>query len=303
MFRQFSGIVFQSILIIIFLTTIVSANKDFVEHKQKNFTVIYPHTLQHALNDIVDAYNRANKNLGKIFSWSIRNHVHLIIIKKRSDFIQIAEHPLTVAFAEPTRHIITINYQAATVDPFSLETTLQHELCHILLGEHLSMHIPRWLNEGIAQWASEGITEIIRPEKNLLQKAAFSGTLIPFYRLEYSFPKESSAFVLAYEQSQNFVVYLVQQYSKYAFLQMLDLMKTGHSLHSAAHSTYGKSMRQLEYEWVSSQTQYFEWIIFVINNLYTFLFMGLALISLIAFVRMKRKKWQYPDDWDEDMLQ
>jgi len=45
-------------------------------------------------------------------------------------------------------------------------------------------------------------TEIIRPEKNLLQKAAFSGALIPFYRLEYSFPMESNAFVLAYEQSQ-----------------------------------------------------------------------------------------------------
>jgi len=300
---QISGIIFQCAFMIIVFTADLWANEPFVEHKQSDFTVVYPQTLQHVLSDIVEAYHRANKNLRHIFSWSVSKHVYLIIIKNRSDFTQIAEHPLTVAFAEPLRHIITINYQAVTVDPFSLETTLQHELCHILLGEHLSEHIPRWLNEGIAQWASEGITEIIRPEKNLLQKAAFSGTLIPFYRLEYSFPMESDAFVLAYEQSQNFVVYLVKQYSKYTFLKMLEQMKSGAPLHSAIRSTYGKSLRQLEYEWASSQTQYFEWIIFVINNLYTFLFMGLALVSIIGFIRMKRKKWQYPDDWDENMLQ
>jgi hypothetical protein len=264
--------------------------------------VVYPESLQYVLPEIVDSFNRAKNNLHQIFSWSIKKHVRLIIIKNRSVFLQVAEHPLTVAFAEPSRNIITINYQAVIVNPFSLETTIQHELCHILLGEHLEMFIPRWLNEGIAQWASEGITEIIRPENNILQKAAFSGTLIPFYRLEYSFPMESNAFVLAYEQSQSFIVYLVQQYSKQSFLQMLELMKSKHSVHTSMRHIYGKSLNQLEREWVLSQTHFFAWIIFLINNLYTFLFMGLALISIIGFIRMKRKKWQYPDDWDEDML-
>ena len=302
MFRQISGILFHCIFIICFQTTIVFANEPFLEHKHDNLTVVYPESLEYVLPDIVDSYNRAKTNLHHIFSWSIRNHVRLIIIKNRSIFLQFAEHPLTVAFAEPSRNIITINYQAVTVTPFSLETTLQHELCHILLGEHLKMVIPRWLNEGIAQWASEGITEIIRPDHNILQKAAFAGTLIPFYRLEQSFPMESNAFVLAYEQSQSFIVHLVQQYSKQSFLQMLELMKSKHSLHDSMRSIYGKSLNQLEHEWVLSQTHFFAWIIFVINNLYTFLFMGLALISIIGYIRMKRRKWQYPDDWDEDIL-
>ena len=302
MFRLISGIVFQCVIIILLQTTSVFANEPFLEQKRPGVTVVYPESLQHVLPDIVDAYNRAKNNLYNIFSWTISKRVRLIIINKRSDFLQLAEHPLTVAFAKPSRNIITINYQAVIVNPFSLETTLQHELCHILLGEHLKMYIPRWFNEGIAQWASEGITEIIRPEKNLLQKAAFSGTLIPFYRLEYSFPVESNAFVLAYEQSQSFVVHLVQQYSKYSFLQTLVLMKSGQSLHTAIRNIYGKSLHQLEHEWVSTQTKFFAWILFVINNLYTFLFTGLALISIIGFIRLKRKKWQYPDDWDEDML-
>ena len=302
MFRQISGILFQCIFTIFFQTPIVFANEPFFEHKHADLTVVYPESLQYVLPEIVDSFNRAKNNLHQIFSWSIKKHVRLIIIKNRSVFLQVAEHPLTVAFAEPSRNIITINYQAVIVNPFSLETTIQHELCHILLGEHLEMFIPRWLNEGIAQWASEGITEIIRPENNILQKAAFSGTLIPFYRLEYSFPMESNAFVLAYEQSQSFIVYLVQQYSKQSFLQMLELMKSKHSVHTSMRHIYGKSLNQLEREWVLSQTHFFAWIIFLINNLYTFLFMGLALISIIGFIRMKRKKWQYPDDWDEDML-
>jgi hypothetical protein len=229
--------------------------------------------------------------------------VRLIIIKNRHDFLKRAEHPLVVAFANPSRNIITMNYQAVIENPFSLETTLQHELCHILLGEHLNMHIPRWLNEGIAQWASEGITEIIRLDKNILQKAAFSGNLIPFHRLNYSFPMDDTSFELAYEQSQSFIVYLVREYHKSSLFQMLELMKSGQSLHTAIRSVYGKSMHQLEYEWVSSQTQYLAWILFVINNLYTFLFVGMALISILGYIRMKRRKWNYPDDWDADMLQ
>jgi hypothetical protein len=300
--RKVSGIIFQFAFIFILQTTIVCAKESYLVQKQPDVKIVYPESLQAVIPDIVDAFNRAKTNLHNIFSWPISKRVRLIIINNRSKFFQIAEHPLTVAFAEPSRNRITINYQDVIVNPFSLETTLQHELCHLLLGEHMEMHIPRWLNEGIAQWASEGITEIFRPEKNILQKAAFSGTIIPFYRLENSFPIESNAFVLAYEQSQSFVTFLVQQYSKYSFLQALELMKSGHSLHDSMRTIYGKSLHQLEHEWVVSQTQFLAWVLFVINNFYTFLFAGLSVISIIGFIRMKRKKWQYPDDWDDDLL-
>jgi len=278
------------------------ANDSFFSHDQPGVSFIYPKPLEHVLPEIIDAYHHAKNNLYKIFSWPINTHVKLILINDRKSFLQIAEHPLTVAFAQPSKSMITLNYQAVIENPFSLETTLQHELCHILLGEQLKIQIPRWLNEGISQWASEGITEIMRPQKNLLQTAAFSGKLIPFYQLENSFPMASNAFVLAYEQSQSFVVYLVQKYHKDSFLKMLELLKQGQSLHTAMRSIYEKSLHQLEHEWVVSQTQFFDWLIYVINNLYTFLFTGLSFISIIGFIRLKRKKWQYPDDWEDDML-
>lgn len=302
MTRKISGIILHFVFIFFGQTTIICADVSYLVEKQPDMTVIYPESLQPVMPDIIEAFNRAKNNLNNIFSWPISRRVRLIIINNRSKFLQIAEHPLTVAFAEPSRNRITINYQSVVVNPFSLETTLQHELCHLIIGEHLKISIPRWLNEGIAQWASEGITEIIRPQENILQKAAFSGTLIPFYKLESTFPMESNAFVLAYEQSQSFVTFLVQQYSKYSFFQALKLMKSGRPLHASIRTIYGKSLHQLEHEWVLSQTQFLAWILFVINNFYTFLFVGLSLISVIGFIRMKRKKWQYPDDWDEDML-
>ena len=282
--------------------TNASANETFLKYKSSTIKVMYPESLRHVLPDIIHTFHRAKDNLFDIFLWPISKPVRLILINNRQDFLKHAEHPLVVAFAQPSRNLITVNYQAVIKNPFSLETTLQHELCHLLLGEHLNMHIPRWLNEGLAQWASEGITEIIRLDTNILQKAAFSGKLIPFHRLEYSFPMESNAFVLAYEQSQSFIVYLVQQYGKSALFQMLELMKKGQPLHTSIRIVYGKPLHQLEREWASSQTQYLIWFLFVINNLYTFLFVGLALVSIIGFIRMKRRKWQYPDDWDENML-
>ena len=262
--------------------------------------LIYPTSLQPVTSGIIKTYFQAKENLQEIFQWQLHGQVHLILINNRQYFLQMAEHPLTVAFAESSRKRVIIDYQTANAHPFQLETTLQHELCHLLLREHIPGHIPRWLNEGIAQWASEGISEIIRPDGNILQKATFSGNLIPFYRLERSFPMNSNDFVLAYEQSQSFVIYLVNRYGKPNFMHFLNEYKRGSSLYDAFNFTYQKSFRDLETEWVRSQTQFFSWILFLINNLYTFLFVGMALVSIYGFIRMKRRKWMYPDDWDEE---
>ena len=92
----------------------------------------------------------------------------------------MAGDPLVVAFAVPQRNLIVIDYSKMITHPLSLETTLKHELCHILLHEHIKTEIlPRWLDEGLCQWASGGIGEIIMDQKrSRLNRAAFSREFI-----------------------------------------------------------------------------------------------------------------------------
>ncbi|ETR74073.1 MAG: hypothetical protein OMM_00479 [Candidatus Magnetoglobus multicellularis str. Araruama] len=277
---------FKQPLIIVIMLLMCSlpegyANPDYNELETWDVTIVYPDFLQSEIPDILSTYQWTKKNVQNIFQWPILAKIRLIVINNRKDFLQVAEHPLTLAFATPSRNQITIDYQSVITQPYSLETTLQHELCHILLGQHLKMPVPRWLNEGIAQWASEGISEIIRPRGSVLHKAIISNTLIPFYRLDYSFPMESDAFVLAYEQSHSFVVYLVQQYGKESLLQILNQMKRGESLHSAIRFEYGVSLLQLERDWRATHAQFFTWLLFL-----SIIFIHLYLSGLHVFVSL-----------------
>jgi hypothetical protein len=46
--------------------------------------------------------------------------------------------------------------------PFTLTVTLKHELCHLFLHYLIGGgELPRWFNEGIAQWTSGGIAELM----------------------------------------------------------------------------------------------------------------------------------------------
>ena len=268
--------------------------------KLSDLTIIYDPSLKKNLPEIIKIYKQSEKHIENIFQWSFKKKIKLILMNNRKAFQKIAEHPNTVAFAEGNRNRIIIDYSQVINQPFRLESTLQHELCHILMAQHLKTKIPRWLNEGIAQWTSEGIAEIIRPEKSFLQSAAFSGKLIPFYKLERSFPMNTNSFILAYEQSKSFVVYLMNSYSKNSFLQLLDQLKNGQSFHFSARYIYGKSWLELERNWIDSETQFIAWLIFLSNNMYTFIFIFLAFISVFGFVRMKIKRQQYPEDWDDE---
>jgi hypothetical protein len=63
------------------------------------------------------------------------------------------------------------------VDPFTIELTLKHELCHILLHRAAQGgKIPKWLDEGLAQWVSAGIAEIlISSKRSFLNEAVVAG--------------------------------------------------------------------------------------------------------------------------------
>jgi hypothetical protein len=263
-------------------------------------SLYYPSNLINVTPKIIKAYESSEAHLNEIFKWRSQKKVQLIVINNRQQFLKIAEHPLTVAFADINRNRIIIDYSQVIKHPFSLETTLQHELCHILLHQYISSHIPRWLDEGIAQWTSEGIAEIIHPETNLLQRSAFSNKLIPFYKLSTSFPMETTHFILAYEQSKSFVSYLVNTYSKNNLLHLLDHAKVSNSFHDSAHAVYGKSLQDLEREWIKSITHYIAWLLYISNNIYTFIFIGMAFLCIYAFIRLKIKQRNYTDDWDDD---
>ena len=80
----------------------------------------------------------------------------------------------------PERNLIVIDYSKMNRIPFDLEDTFKHELSHILLHQEIdASSLPKWLDEGVAQWASGGIADILRTgEKDLLQQAVLSHRML-----------------------------------------------------------------------------------------------------------------------------
>ncbi|MFQ5543878.1 MAG: peptidase MA family metallohydrolase, partial [Nitrospiria bacterium] len=141
-------------------------------------------------------------------------------------------HKLVVAFALPQKNIIVIDTSKMTTHPFSLAITLKHELAHLLLHHQIeSKKLPKWFDEGIAQWVSGGIAEILmRRDDRILRKASLSGKLIPLDELTRIFPQEEIRLLLAYEESKNFIEYIEQEFGVNGLRQVLTHLKDGENI-------------------------------------------------------------------------
>jgi hypothetical protein len=109
-----------------------------------------------------------------------------------------------------------MDYSKIDRTPFDLQATFEHELSHLLLHKNIKApNIPKWLDEGVAQWASGGIADIINPgNKDILKQAVISENVIPLYEISVAFPSQSREFILSYQESRSFVEFIVHEYER-----------------------------------------------------------------------------------------
>jgi hypothetical protein len=231
-----------------------------------------------------------------LFGWTYNQKPFIVLINNRERFLKTADHPITIAYAVPNRNLIAIDYSKVVTTPFSLESTLTHEFCHLLLHDHIS-NIPRWLDEGLCQWASGGFDEIIyNLRQPALNQASMTGNFIPFESLGSGFPRSEQARILAYEQSKSFVTYLVRHFGEHKLLDFLDQMAGGEIFGDAFYNVYRTSLDQMELSWKESIRKDLTWFTYLSNHLYELLFVAAAFLTIIGFLKLIRKKHQYKDD-------
>ena len=218
-------------------------------------------------------------------------------------FQRMAGSDLIVAFATSNRNQIVIDYSKMKTQPFTLETTLKHELCHLLLHHHIERgNLPRWLDEGICQWASDGIAEIILDQGgSVLDEAVLSGRYLPIRSIAESFPREKRLLLLAYEESKSLVEYMISSYGEEGILSVLGYLKEGANADLAIMEGLSISLNDLETEWHQHLSRKTTWLPYLGNHLYEMLFFLGALTMIYGFIRQIIKKRAYQEeeeDWD-----
>jgi len=263
--------------------------------------VIFEKPIENIAKEIAEVYPSVKTEIVGALKWKVDFKPEIILVKDKDALKKIVGNNVIVAFAVPERNLIVLDTSRVYTKPFTLEATLKHELCHLLLHSNIEEgRLPRWLDEGVCQWTSGGIAELMASEGNrALEKAAMSDMVISIMNLS-RFPQEEKSLLLAYEESKSIVEYIVNNYSEQGILQVLEYLKEGYSIDDSIQKSLSVSTSELEMKWLAHIKRKHTWFSYLSNNIYTILFFLAAVATVYGFIRLLKKKRAYVDEDEED---
>lgn len=292
---------FSTIIFFIILCAPLYATKPSVLHTDE-VTVVFEEPLRSAAGQVADIYPTIKQDLEKIFHWSVDFQPTVVLIQERQHFQIIAGTDVIVAFAVPQKNTMVIDYSKMHTTPFTLDTTLKHELCHLLLHHHIDKaKLPKWLDEGVSQWASDGIAEVIMDyNRSVLPQAILSGRYYRMRALADRFPRDKKPLQLAYAQSKSFVDYIGREFGKDSILNLLNSLRHGLTLDTAIEENLSISFADLEKRWLNHMRKKTTWFTYLTIHTYELLFFLGAIVVIVGFVRLVIKKRTYKDLDEEE---
>jgi hypothetical protein len=255
-----------------------------------------------AAREVAQLYPIVKAELEATLKWKIDFRPSVLLVPDRKTFANMAGSTLIVAYALPEKMLIVIDFSRMNTEPFSLASTLKHELCHLLLYRYIhTTRIPKWLDEGVCQWASGGLAELVTGSRqSVLAWAVLSGKFIALNTLSVRFPQDGQSLALAYEESRSMVEYIVSSFGKRGILNILEAMKNGKDINDALIFSLGMSLEDLERQWQGQQRSLTAIIAALVANLYTILFVFGALLTLAVYLRLVIRKKRFKDENEDD---
>jgi len=292
---------FLSILFLLATVSIGSAAEQKILDTGE-LAVVYDTGLDRTARQALAVYSDIKEELETSFQWRLDFRPTLVLINDKNRFRQMAGHELVVAYALPKKKVVVIDNSKMNVSPFTLQTTFKHELCHLLLHHKISDdNLPRWLDEGICQWASDGLADIIMDTKrDLLPAAVLSDSDFDLEALRHRFPRDRNALILAYEQSKSVVEYMNRAYGSQGILDFLRLLQQGYDPGSAFEIRFETSFDEFQYRWRAHLKKNINWFTYLSIHLYEILFVSAALLTIFGFVRKILRHRAYSSQEDED---
>ena len=289
-------LLFLVLFLLLFTASVYAEQASIIQAEE--IVVVFEEPLRFVANEAVSIFPAIKGDLERSFAWTLDFRPTLVLTNNRQKFEKLAGSRVVVAYAIPQRNLMVIDYTKMNTHPFSLGTTIKHELCHLLLHSRVKNgNLPRWLDEGISQLASDGIAEIMMSRKGaILEEAVLSKNLLSMRGLSRSFPRDDESLLLAYEESKSFVEFINQEFGQRGIRNLLKNLQGGNNIDEAVFNTFSISFDELERRWHSHIRRNITWFTYLANNLYTILFFAGALITIAGFVRIILKKRRYGED-------
>ncbi len=287
------------LMVFFFILPVPVYSGQFETLNTNDVKIFYEQPLKGAAQEIAEIYPSVRKELETAVSYRVDFQPAVVLVSDQKAFEQITGNRLIVAYAVPEKMLMVIDYSRSSKDPFSTRTILKHELCHLLLHHYIHT-LPRWLDEGVSQWASGGFTELFSENReSYLRWASISGGLIGLNALDTRFPQDEQGLVLAYEESRSIVDYIVSRYGKNGIINILTALKNGKSTQDAIMMSLGTPYPEFEKEWQNSLRTLPALITFIMGNIYGIIFFLAALFTMAGYARYRIRKRRLIDEEEE----
>lgn len=173
------------------------------------------------------------------------------------------------------------------LDPEGLRT-LRHEWAHLGLHAHLGdLRLPRWFDEGYAQWASGGFdaTEAWR-----LRVLLALGRAPPLDSLALTWPSAREEARTAYLLAASAVALLLEPAGERGLALFLDRWRSGGSFDAALRNTFGVTPGQFEEDWKRHVRARYGWLLVLSRSAVLWVVMALVLLALARARRARNRE-------------
>ncbi len=219
-------------------------------------------------------YRRIASDLGYSRStefWTWDRRVKIIIYPDRDSYVASTGHP---SWSQGMSDYAKKEITGYAFSEYLIDRILPHEMTHLILRDFVGKgEIPRWLDEGVAQWEEDPrrteSRQIMRAclEKDILLSMEEMGTIninivdkffagMPDQTWLAKAGKQLMA--IYYAESISLVSFLVTTYGPEDFSRFCRLLRDGKPLETAlvtAYAKYFKTVRDFEEAWKKSLAQ------------------------------------------------
>jgi hypothetical protein len=276
--------------------------RDYSEYRGPGIVLRYEPSLDKEARRLAEDYPEIRASVENKLGWRMEFIPTVVLIGKSGGFDKIVGSDLITGIAIPGENLIVIDFSRMGQTPFDLRDTVAHELCHLLLHDRIgNAELPKWLDEGISQWASGGKADVLNPgSRDLLKRAAVSGNLIPLEQISSSFPSQDQQLLLAYEQSRSLTEFIVREYGEDSIRSILGDMAEGKTVEEAVRKNLQTGSAGLEESWRNHLKSRYSWPAYVADHIYWILFASAALITIIAYLKFRHRLKNYRDEEPEE---
>lgn len=226
-------------------------------------TIYFDSSLRENAEILLRAYPAMKADLEAKLGWRLRTKPVVFLVASSGKFRKMGGGPLDAAFTLFPKGHIVMNFDSFTPHLFLLNITFRHELCHLLLHDHIQgKYVPKWLDEGVSEWAGDTAEEDINSRMEGVAMAyALSKRAVPLEEISRKFPSDAKGRTLSYEQSKSVIRFIAASYGREGLLQVLAQLKNGVPVGEAFHEALGKNLATVEAEWREDNLRRVRWIL------------------------------------------